>query len=300
MNLSTPVQAHRSATKTKAAGTTGILAKGASIKTLLVHVQPPPAGEARLTATIALAKSLGAAVVGIGGSELPIVTDPAFGFVDGTVVQILYDQMKEDLARAERTFRSAAKDAGVDHTWRGGLDFPERLVAANARTADLLVATGCRGSEPANYADPGELLMSSGLPVLVLPPEAEGLNVRTVLIAWKDTRETRRAISDALPFLAAAKRVMVVAIPEFSGQDLEGELADVAERLRRLGISADCEVSPHLDISVGKQLLAIADSREADLIVAGGYGHSRLREWMFGGVTEHLLKSSHRPVLFSR
>lgn len=146
------------------------------------------------------------------------------------------------------------------------------------------------------------MIMQTGRPVLVTPPEASALTVASVVVAWKDTREGRRAVSDALPFLRRAKSVHVVEICEHNAAvpATAARLADVANHLFRHGVQAtvDAEFS-ETDATAADQLLDLAERRKADLIVAGAYGHSRFQEWVFGGFTRALLAQSARAVLFS-
>jgi len=151
------------------------------------------------------------------------------------------------------------------------------------------------------FAHPGGLVMTVGLPILVLPPGDDEVVARTELVTWKNTREASRALSDALPFLRRADRVVVVALEEKGASEHQAtEFADIVERLRLHGVTAECVLSPRLELPVSEQILGIVESQGADLVVAGAYGHTRLREWVFCGVTERLLAACPVPVLFSR
>ncbi len=144
--------------------------------------------------------------------------------------------------------------------------------------------------------------MQTGRPVLVTPPEASELNVASVVVAWKDTREGRRAVSDALPFLKRAATVHVVEIceSETAAPATAARLADVANHLLRHGVQATVEAAiTERNAAAADQLLNVVEQRKADLIVAGAYGHSRAQEWVFGGFTRTLLGQTTRAVLFS-
>jgi nucleotide-binding universal stress UspA family protein len=139
--------------------------------------------------------------------------------------------------------------------------------------------------------DPGDALMRAGRPILVVPPGVAALEGRRVLVAWKDTREARRAVADALPLLSRAEEVLVVeAAPEVEerGQALR-RADDVAALLAGHGATARGEALEPGGGAVADDLLRAAGRHGADLVVAGGYGHARLREWAFGGVTRDLL-----------
>jgi nucleotide-binding universal stress UspA family protein len=121
-----------------------------------------------------------------------------------------------------------------------------------------------------------------------------------VLIAWKDTREARRAVSDALPFLHSATHVTIVGICETEDEgSVSKQVNDVADYLARHGISGDPRVIPDRGVSAAEQLTNLARKEGADFLVAGAYGHSRLGEWFFGGVTRNLLAASPICCLMS-
>jgi nucleotide-binding universal stress UspA family protein len=123
------------------------------------------------------------------------------------------------------------------------------------------------------------------------------MNVRNVVIAWKETAEAQRAIADALPFMKEANSVTIVQIHE--GGAGAPSLVDPEAFLVRHGIAAKTALLPRSEATVGDQIVAFAKKTGADLIVAGAYGHTRLREWVFGGVTRGLLLNSPIPCLFS-
>lgn len=136
--------------------------------------------------------------------------------------------------------------------------------------------------------------MSAGLPMLAIPPGAH-LDAKPIVVAWKNTREARRAVWDALPLLKRAEDVRVLRF----ASDPAPEVSSVVERLRLHKVPVEAEMRQRTERSVAEDLLAAAEAMGAGLIVAGAYGHSRLREWALGGVTQGLLTGSRTPVLFS-
>jgi nucleotide-binding universal stress UspA family protein len=141
--------------------------------------------------------------------------------------------------------------------------------------------------------------LQAGRPVLVVPGAANKLNLDRIVVGWKDTREARRAVFDALPFLKKAAHVTVVELAE------EEELAeahkhvkDVGGWLKQHGVIAEC-IALHSAGDEASQLKAIAHKQSAHAIVAGAYGHSRLREFVFGGVTRDLLQCADLCSLMS-
>lgn len=154
---------------------------------------------------------------------------------------------------------------------------------------------------PCAAADPSDLVMRAGRPLIVVPPTVQWLDVRSVLVAWKDVSEARRAVLDALPILAAAKDVTIAEIPEQSARrtDAVSHVQDVAAWLHGHGIVASTIV-PESGAAVPEQLDKIAADIGAGAVIAGAYGHSRFREWMLSGVTRHLATESRRCAFLSR
>ena len=141
--------------------------------------------------------------------------------------------------------------------------------------------------------DPGEVLLNAGRPVLVVPDDLSACGGQRILVAWKDTREARHAVQGALAFLKAAENISLVEIAEnVVERAAQQQLEDVERYLARHGVKVSKKVVEEPKGSVSDQLMSVAKSEGADLIVAGAYGHSRLGEWIFGGVTHGLLKKS--------
>ena len=148
--------------------------------------------------------------------------------------------------------------------------------------------------------DPGALVLKSGRPLLAIADPAKWHMPERALVAWKDTREARRAVADALPFLAAANTVRIVEFVEDESNiaTARKRAQDVAAWLAGHGIKASVAARRPLGQACD-EIEAAAEDIDADLIVAGAYGRTRLGEWMFGGVTRHLLKTSRRPLLLA-
>lgn len=207
------------------------------------------------------------------------------------------DAALADLADIEQAFREVAGNGRLVE-WRSELQDPEIFVAEQSRAADLIVL-GRRGGE--DFSDPrfalnaGRALMSLGRPVLVVPTGIDHLSLRRVVIAWKNTLQTRRALSDAMPLLKLAEEVHVVRIAaaENAEQDQE-DLGDVVRFLELHGVNAESFRKAQNGASVALALQGVAKTFDADLIVSGAYGHTRIREWFFGGVTRALL--DHCPI----
>ena len=273
---------------------------------VLVHVEADsPSSDARVELAAGLAERFACLLIGVAAGEPAPVPVDAYG--GGAVVADLLiqdeEQIKRELSGAEEQFRKIAGARGVAVEWRSAMAMPAEFIALEARSADLVIV----GQEPARAqaglyraADPGDVLMVAGRPVLVVPPGARSLQADNVLIAWKDSREARRAVCDALPLLAKAKNVKLLEVAaEGDLESAAARVARVASFLERHGIKAQADVPTRRERSDADELIRFAEQHRADLIVAGGYGHARLREWVFGGVTRDLLKRSPKCCLLS-
>src|SRR5204863_6559173 len=175
---------------------------------------------------------------------------PPMYFADGDFAQKLLDEeaaaIDRRLSELEAEFRASVERRATVVEWRSARTLPVPYLLQQARAADILVI----GARPETLVDPGvapdpsDLLMQAGRPLIVVPPTAEWLDLRSVLVAWKDVREARRAVFDALPILAAAKEVTIAEIPEQDGRhaDALSHVGDVAAWLRGHGIAANTVV----------------------------------------------------------
>jgi nucleotide-binding universal stress UspA family protein len=231
-------------------------------------------------------------LIGISAAILPPYPAESGYFVTGEAVERERRDIEAALARAEMTFRGIA---GVDRKgleWRSGIELPGFYVASQARAADLLII-GRQAGDIARSLDSGGVVLRAGRPVLVAPPNVDTLSEQRVIVGWKDTREARRALRDALPFLQRAEAVTIAeVIDEGPEVDAGRRAGDVVRYLARHKVQVGATIAAHPKSGVADELIRIAKAEGADLIVAGAYGHSRLGEWMFGGVTRDLLASS--------
>ena len=272
--------------------------------TVMVSLALDQPNEARLQVAGELAERFEAALVGVAAAKFA----PPLYFTDGAEAQRLIDQeeasVKRCLADLEAEFRAATRTRGGRAEWRSAMDFPTRFVLAQARCADIVVSGGRSPafSDAFSLASPKDLVMQAGRPLLVVPDRINWLDLRSVLVAWKDTPEARRAVADALPMLRKARDVAIVEIPE-EDDDRAAVMAgvsDVAAWLARHGVTATARVPEAAGSEpAAVQLERIAGDVGAGLIVAGAYGHSRFRELILGGVTEYLVTQTARCVLLS-
>ena len=269
--------------------------------TVMVHLDLDESNDARLHVAGDLAEQFDAKLIGIACCQ-PQPSVYADGAFAQTIVRQLEEEADEKLKKLEQRFRTACQNRIEDVEWRRAYAAPVDFVAHEARAADIVITGADRVgglSDPLWRLDPSELVMKLGRPMMVVPPEVDRLKLSSVVVGWKDTREARRAVVDALPLLQKAKEVTVVEMIANDGDRAAAghRVADVAAWLGRHQVDASHMVPNHRGDAV-EQLIRHASDIEADMIVAGAYGHTRMREWIFGGVTRDLItQSRHCSVL---
>jgi nucleotide-binding universal stress UspA family protein len=267
--------------------------------TMMLHLDGARSNSAVLAAAATLTKQYDAKVIGIAACQ-PVQIGMSDGYMDGELAVIERDIVTDELAHAKVEFHAYEGLRAHELEWRSipTLENVAHAVAAQARCADLVVTgIGPVPGDLATHADTGDLILRAGRPVLVVPDANVTADFRKIVVAWADTRESRRAIMDALPMLHRADRVTLVAASVDAVAARDG-IDDIAGWLNRHGIGTDQIVS-RMKGSGAETLAAIAGEVEADLLVAGAYGHSRIREWAFGGVTRDLLLHERRCTLLS-
>ena len=271
-----------------------------SYRSILVQIDIDGATEPRIRFAKEIARRFDAALIGYCAAQ----PHPAVAPMDGAIVagELIRRETEEIQARLDEIARVFAEMAGIDSSFRGMVGDPTRSLTELARLADLIV-TGPRDEHQgrAGYraVDLGALILSAGRPVLVTTRNQAALKGDRLLVAWKDTREARRAVVDSLPFLKTAHEVNVVTVEEDDRAHARESLADVVAFLAAHGVKARSECLMPADEEFGDTLSTAAFEMGADLVVSGGYGHSRLREWAFGGVTRRLIEASSTNRLFS-
>lgn len=269
-----------------------------TFEAILVHAEPDPATGARLETAAILARRFDATLMGLGAQtiEWAGVSELSALFSGGAVD----DQVQRDLKLAGEHFGRHA--ASTRHTWLALREPPAEAMARLSRSADLIVAGGAPLHDIAGHggADTADLVLLSGRPVLVAPPSGGWLRAAQVVVAWKDRREARRAVADAMPFLALADEVVVLEICD-PGEFGEAQYRtfEVSEHLKRHGVKARPLAKISLPDRIWAELNLEAAAIGADLIVSGAYGHHRLQERVLGGLTRQLLDDPQRFVLLS-
>jgi nucleotide-binding universal stress UspA family protein len=274
-------------------------------KTILVHCDASRTVGGRLAAAADVAQRFEARLVGLHAREPFEVVS----FVDGGMpIGALMDAYQAGCDAAEKTAQSAydkaTKGRNFTSEWRVTEAFSDDALAVNARYADLLVVGQADPDDPAGGRNdlPEAMAFATGRPVLVVPYAGTLSSVgKTVMLCWNASRESARAAADALPFLQAAEKVIVLVVDPDVSADGHGQEpgADVALWLARHGVKVTVQRDVAADAAVGDVILSRAADCGADLIVMGIYGHSRLREMVLGGVSRTLLSSMTVPVLMS-
>lgn len=267
-----------------------------SIKTIMVHVSAGALKAKRVELAVKLAQRFDARLIGVAAGHPPMTDAAATGAP--YLWKEFTKQIDEALNTCANRFLMIAAPLGEARMeWRSEKAETFPYVTAQARAADLIVLGPA--TEDDFYTlllNPGEFLLGAGRPVLVAPPDTETVDFETILVAWKDTAESRRAVADALPFLTLAKRIVIMNV----GGDLDrAALEDISIWLKSHDVDAEIVLRPNEKGRAGPEILRIAKAEKAALIVAGAYGHSRTRERVLGGATHHLLLHAEIPVLFS-
>jgi nucleotide-binding universal stress UspA family protein len=234
----------------------------------------------------------------------PIVVGDGLG--SGIVLSEIVDQVQKDALEAQRYLRSRLQR--TDLAFEDALALGQALTlcegaAMRARHCDLTIAVRPSHGSPGLRRDVLEtVLMESGRPLLLLPPEWSVVpRFRKIFIAWNASREAARAVADALAFLHTANTISVGTIDARPAYRGHGQLpgADIATHLARRGLQVDLRNLDSLGADKGDAITRAAHDAGADLIVMGGYGHARLQESIFGGVTRTLFESCALPLFLS-
>ena len=252
---------------------------------------------------VSVAKAFGAHVAGIAFVYDPVIPDTVLGGIPTDLIEVQREEHTKAANAAVSRFEAAAKKAAVAATTRvidGSLAGAATTFGRIARRFDISVvgqANPERGAAEELMIEGA--LFESGRPLIVVPYiQKQGLKLDRVILSLDGGRMAARAIADAMPLLARAKAVDLVIVTE-RGKNEEITGATMSEHLARHGVAAAVKRIAKGDIAVQDAILDYVADSGADLIVMGGYGHSRLREFILGGVTRSILKSMTVPVLMS-
>jgi nucleotide-binding universal stress UspA family protein len=279
-------------------------------KELLVLLDEDPRSRERIVLAAALAERFGARLVGLYvtvGREPPGRFDQFTGYTP--MFRAVYREIEENIrAQSEAmrgVFEEIVRRQSLSAEWRSASGYPPRVAAMHGRYADLIILGQLDPDDPWSpllHPRPEEVALMAGRPILVVPYAGSFERVgQRILVGWDASREATRAVSDAMPMLAAAGSVTVLTIDAEQTDDGHGELpgADIGLYLARHGVAAKVERTNSGGIGVGNALLSWASDIEADLLVMGAYGHSQVRELLLGGATRTVLASTPLPVLMA-
>ena len=263
------------------------------VRNVLVNLGPDTPPNV-LSCAVSIAERFRARITGIGAAE------PLAAFLEGNAGAAAYEKARKDIDEA-LTLSKLDFEARVPRhliaNWLSAIQDPTAALRRDAVGTDIVVTASRSPGGDNTHPDIGELVMTIGHPVMVLSEQAAARVGTRVMIAWKDVREARRAVADALPFLKAADMVRIVTVDEGRYSAERIGLDHILGWLQAHDVVATGEVLPMVDGIASNAILNAAAALDADLIVAGAYGHSRLREWILGGMTRDLL-SADRVSLF--
>jgi nucleotide-binding universal stress UspA family protein len=274
------------------------------IKDLIVNLPVAGGRDVAGPYAVSIAETFGAHAAGVAFAYEPVIPPTIMGSVPISLIEGQRAENEEAAANARARFDEAARRAGVSSgswsTWASVPGAADRF-SAMARRFDLSVVA---------QAEPGKLspeevivegaLFGSGRPVVVVPYiQKSGVALDRVMIAWDASRAAARAVGDAMPFLARAKAIDVVIVASEQPKSDEIPGADIGQHLARHGLNVEVKRIVATGTDVASTLLSHAADTSADFLVMGGYGHSRLREFILGGVTRGILRSMTIPTLMS-
>lgn len=276
-----------------------------AFKDILVLVDRSPAAAGRIEVAARMASPFGAHVTGLHVTGPPVIPPSVTAEVAQAVLDAYAELHGEAAEKARSLFMAHVSRPGVAAEWRQSEGETSDVVAMHARCADLAVLGQDDPEAPAMDTPRGlveRVLLGSGRPVLVIPYiGARGAVGEEVAVAWNGTREATRAVNDALPLLRRARRVTVLTINARGGPEGRGDVPgpDIALHLARHDVRVEFKAIESEEVAVPEMLLSSVADLGADLLVMGGYGHSRLRELVMGGATRGILQAMTTPVFLS-
>jgi nucleotide-binding universal stress UspA family protein len=271
-------------------------------KSILVHVDVERGSSARIKLATALAARSHALLIGVAmitPTESEIIHDVTLDNYNANLNPDTSSRLINLAHAKERFFEAAAPYRQVE--WRDGADFPTAGILHEARAADVIVVEHPSSKPRLTLSvNVPRLILQAGRPVLLVPRRLDRIDLTNVVIGWKDTREARRAVCDALPLLQYASKIILFEACEPGVEPHAMQrLSDVELYLMRHGLPKCVKLCNNETHNPGRAMARIANEEGRAPIVAGAYGHSRLGEWVFGGATAELLESCPVPCVLS-
>lgn len=277
-------------------------------KDIVVPITGTPGDKYALNIALDLAAAHAAHLTVLEIVSMPVPITGPMGLVPDLIPAVGYERRREQGLLNANALRASLEKEPVSSEVQLVEAFfsePEQVAAHHARYADLAVLAGVAGDTVDGDISSlyfSALLMQSGRPVLVVPSGCKAdMPPRRIVAAWRPTRECARAFHDALPMMVAADSVELLVVDPVIGERAHGEQpgTDIAAHLSRHRVNVNVLVRPSHDNRLATVLLDYVEEVQASMLVVGGYGHSRLREWALGGVTRELLFAAHVPVFYS-
>jgi nucleotide-binding universal stress UspA family protein len=275
-----------------------------TVKDIFVHVDDTKGNTPRVDAAIDLANQHGALLTGVYVVSRPVIPAYAEVQISEDVLRAQASALQEAAEQAQEAFLSKTKSSGLEASWQSFEGSVDTVLTNEARVADIVIVGQHDPDEdifPGGRDMPDQVILSAGRPVLIIPYtyHGEGLGKR-ILIAWDGSSRSTRAVHDAIPFLQMADEVCVmVANPKGETRIGVEPGEQITAHLKRHGVKAEAAHITNTDVNPGELLLSRAADMRADMIICGAYGHSRWKELILGGVTDHLLDHMPVPIMMS-
>jgi len=269
-----------------------------TLSNIMVSLDASSSTTRRVRLACNLAKRFNASLTGVAAQNpLPISIYGKGSYLDNQIIETAAAAARDELSKQEAVFREMTSGYGKAQL-RVYEREPLECVVSECARCDLLVARGLDDSDPGDVVQalsPAEIILRAGRPVLVTPSDLDDLRLKCAVIAWKDTREARRAVADALPLLRKAQRVLLLTV---ASAEAETNAGATEAYLKSHDVQCERFELPETT-NVVEAVTKLVRDEAADLVVAGAYGHSKMRELVFGSVTHELLTSLRTACLYS-
>ena len=274
------------------------------VKDIIVNLSVTKEGSVVGKYAVSVAAALEAHLTGVAFIYEPVVPISGAGYIPAEVIEIQRDDNETAAEAAIKSFTADTDQAGIsaeplitNASLAGAGDHFARM----ARRFDLAIVGQAEPEISSMEQIIGETtLFESGRPMIMVPYiQKAPFKTDNVMICWDGSRTATRAVADAIPIIRKSGRVEIVIVTNERGKEDEIEGADIGQHLARHGLKVDVHRIPGGNIDIADALLSHAADSSADLMVMGGYGHSRLREFVLGGVTRSIFESMTVPVLLS-
>lgn len=272
-----------------------------SLRTILLHAMPGDRhNEKRVESAIALSSQTGAHLTAV--YTVPPLTIPTYAAVPlpPEIFDQYYAEAEANGTAVQKSLTDKADAAGIQAEWHVVRGYPREALTAHARYCDI-VMVGQPDPDQDAYSGTegllGDLAIGAGRPILALPHAGPASAFgKHILLSWNDSREATRAAHDALPLLQAADLVTVLVV---NTEDDLASAEEISAHLARHGVKVEAKTETVSGLDIGDAVLNAVSDLSCDMIVMGAYGHSRLREYAFGGVTRHIIDHMTVPTLLS-